>query len=54
MTETPEPTQRMLTMHKRTITMKDGKREMIFYTFSERPSRLESEQPKVKDKVKGK
>ena len=29
---------RMLTMHKRTITMSDGKRQMTFYTFdSENP-----------------
>jgi hypothetical protein len=26
---------RMLTMHKRTITMSDGKRQMTFYTFDE-------------------
>jgi|GEM_PF-6417066 len=27
--------QQMLTMHKRKITMPDGKRQMIFYTFSD-------------------
>lgn len=36
MSDTPKQKPQQLEMHKRTITMKDGKREMTFYTFTDR------------------
>jgi hypothetical protein len=47
MNDDPEHSQpRMLTIHKRTTKTTDGKRQLIFYTFDEKP--LHQPLPKVK------